>query len=52
MGRFKSESDMIILNEREDPSNHVRNEQESDPDKNGSLETGTEDLFEKELQKN
>lgn len=45
LARFKPESDiMIIVNKREDLGNHARNEQESDPDKNGSLETGMEDL--------
>lgn len=53
MGRFKPESDiMIIVNKREDPGNHMRKEQESDQDKNGSLETGMEDLIQEKLQKN
>lgn len=46
MRRFKPESDtMILVKKREDPGNHARNEQESDPDKNGFIETGTEDLI-------
>jgi len=45
LGRFNPDSDIMrIANKREDLGNHARNEQESDPDKNGSLETGMEDL--------
>lgn len=46
IGRFKPESDMkIIVNKREGPGNHARNNQESDLDKNGSTETRKGDLI-------
>lgn len=46
IGKFKPESDMmIIVNKREGPGNHARNNQESDLDKNGSTETRKGDLI-------
>lgn len=46
MGKVKPDSGiMIIVNKREGPGNHAGNEQESDPDKHRSMETGKEDLI-------